>query len=276
MSTKKRARRMMMAMVAAGVSAAAVASVSIARAADDTDPATDGDPITYTDQQRPSSAGGDAEEVAQRVRNGLGNGSLVTDIAADQGPNGLAVKVSLKHNDDEVEEVWNADLALGAVAELARSEDARILFEAVSEASATGPSSDGKSTTTMLAVGAVQLGQSFASPDDEELTRRITEAASQYGLKVSELTILHPLDSAVRVVLTIPDETNPDWTIDELRAALVGKTPVVEGILIELNSPAGGSLLRSGVAYRTGSGGLSFARGQDDRFGAAHGGLPAE
>jgi hypothetical protein len=55
---------------------------------------------------------------------------------------------------------------------------------------------------------------------------------------------------------------------------LVGKSPDVEGILIELYDPDGQPLLQSGVAYRTGSGGLWFAPGQDERFGAIHGGMP--
>jgi len=54
----------------------------------------------------------------------------------------------------------------------------------------------------------------------------------------------------------------------------VGKSPVVEGLLIELDDSHGQPLLQSGVAYRTGEGGLWFAPGQDARFGAVHGGTP--
>jgi hypothetical protein len=71
-----------------------------------------------------------------------------------------------------------------------------------------------------------------------------------------------------------PEGATIDWTIDELRTDLVGESPDVEGVFIELGDSHGQPLLQSGVAYRTGEGGLWFAPGQDARFGAVHGGTP--
>ncbi|HUW78347.1 MAG TPA: hypothetical protein VMV52_06315 [Candidatus Nanopelagicaceae bacterium] len=126
--------------------------------------------------------------------------------------------------------------------------------------------------TTQATGGA---GQQFNSPSDDVLRSRIHDAAVKFGLKVRKLIILHPQDSAIWVSFTVPDNTKALWTIDQLRAAVEGSPRTVEGSLIQLYSPAGELLLSSGVTYRTGLGGLSFAPGQDERFGAVHG-YPAQ
>jgi hypothetical protein len=75
----------------------------------------------------------------------------------------------------------------------------------------------------------------------------------------------------VSVTFVVPDGATIDWTIDELRDAVAGRPTEVEGVLIELDDPGGQPLLQSGASYRDGLGGLWFAPGQDDRFGAQHG-----
>jgi hypothetical protein len=126
--------------------------------------------------------------------------------------------------------------------------------------------SHGEPTTKAVTRG----GQQFASPSDDLLRLRVHNAASKFGLEVRKLTILHPLDSAVSVSFTVPDNATVSWTIDQLRAAVEGSPRTLEGSLIKLYSTSGELLLSSGVAYRTGLGGLSFAAGQDERFHAVH------
>jgi hypothetical protein len=126
--------------------------------------------------------------------------------------------------------------------------------------------SHGEPTTKAVTRG----DQQFASPSDDVLRSRIHDAALKFGLEVRKLTILHPLDSAVSVSFTVPDNATVSWTIDQLRAAVEGSPRTLEGSLIKLYSTSGELLLSSGVAYRTGLGGLSFAAGQDERFHAVH------
>ncbi|MCW2786040.1 MAG: hypothetical protein JWP74_2557 [Marmoricola sp.] len=159
---------------------------------------------------------------------------------------------------------------MGAVAELMRTDEATFSDE-VASATATGPDKAGVTTETGLGIGAVSLGQVFDSPSDSALAARVRDVAQKFGLKVGALKILHPLSAAIDVTFVVPDDTPITWTIDQLRAALVGSSPDVEGALIELDSPSGAPLLRSGVAYRNGEGGLWFAHQQDSRFGAGHG-----
>lgn len=233
-----------------------------------------GDPVTYaggveTSPRAPLTSSDATERVAQ----GLEKQGQVAGLTATSTPSGLALAVTLTRNNDEVPDVWIAGLAVGAVAERMHTDQATV-NELIASATAVGPGKGGVPTTTNLGIGAVRLGQVFGSPSDPVLTAQVDNAAQRYGLKVADLQILHPLESALQVTLVVPDDANIDWTIDDLRAALVGESPVVEGVLIQLNDPNGKPLLLSGVAYRTGEGGLWFAPGQDSRFGAVHGGTP--
>ena len=206
---------------------------------------------------------------AALVMRALSDEPQLAGLSTTSTPSALEVTVSLTHNDDRVPDVWLAGLAVGAIAELAHSEQTAA-GNLISSATAIGPGKGGGLVTTHLGVGAVRLGQVFGSPSDSALTAHIADVAMRFGLKVADLRILHPLESALRVAFVVPNDVTIDWTIDQLRTALVGQPPDVEAVLIELDDPNGQPLLQSGVAYRTGEGGLWFAPGQDDRFGAVH------
>jgi hypothetical protein len=179
----------------------------------------------------------------------------------------------LTRNDDSVPDVWLADLAVGAVAERSHSDQA-VANDLVSSAIAVGPGKGGNQVISYLGIGAVRLGQVFGPPGDSALTAHVADVAERHGLTVADLQILHPLESALSVTFVVPDDAKIDWTIDALRTDLVGDSPDVEGVYIELDDARGQPLLQSGAAYRTGEGGLWFAPGQDARFGAVHGGTP--
>jgi hypothetical protein len=200
-------------------------------------------------------------------------GTNVQGLQASSSPAGLVVTVALTENNDSVPDVWLAGLAVGALAERMRTNQA-VISDEIASATAVGPGSSGAPVTSNVGPGAVSLGQVFGSPSDAVLTSRVNTVAQQFGLKVASLSILHPLESALRVTFIVPDSATIDWTLDQLRTALVGASPDVEGVLTELDNSAGQPLLVAGATYRTGEGGLWFAPGQDDRFGAIHGGPP--
>ena len=201
-------------------------------------------------------------------------GTNVQGLQASTSPAGLVVTVTLAKNNDAVPDVWLAGLAVGALGELMRTNQA-VINDEIASATAVGPGSSGAPVTSDVTPGAVSLGQVFDSPSDAVLTSQVNTVAQQFGLKVSSLSILHPLESALQVTFIVPDSATINWTLDQLRTALVGASPDVEGILIELDNSAGQPLLLAGGTYRTGQGGLWFAPGQDGRFGAIHGGAPA-
>ncbi len=236
-----------------------------------------GDPVTYAGGQSTPpaslSANAVASDAAARVMTDLSGELQLAGITSTSTPSGLQVVITLTRNDDRVPDVWLADLAVGAVAERSHADQA-VANDLVSSATAVGPGKGGDTVTTYLGVGAVRLGQVFGSPSDSALIAHVAEVAERHGLSVADLQILHPLESALRVTFAVPDGATIDWTIDELRTDLVGESPDVEGVFIELDDAHGQPLLQSGVAYRTGEGGLWFAPGQDSRFGAIHGGTP--
>lgn len=169
-----------------------------------------------------------------------------------------------------VESNWLGALAQGAVADLMRS-DAPTTQSVIGGGEVVGLNNSGHQVSNVLGSGYVAGGQQFASPRDDVLRAHVYAIASKFGLEVRTLTIVHPLDSAISVSFTVPDNTKVSWTIDELRTALEGSPKTLEGSFIQLYSTSGEWLLSAGVAYRIGLGGLSFAPGQDGRFGAVHG-----
>jgi len=259
--------------VTAGVAVAAVIAGSRAMSNND----HTGDPVTYAGGQSTPltslSANAVESDAAARVMKDLSGEPQLAGVTTESTPSGLQVVVTLTRNDDGVPDVWLADLAVGAVAERSHSDQA-VASDLVSSATAIGPGTGGETVTTYLGVGAVRLGQVFGSPSDSALIAHVAKVAERHGLSVADLQILHPLESALSVKFVVPDGATIDWTIDELRTDLVGESPDVEGVFIELDDSHGQPLLQSGAAYRTGGGGLWFAPGQDARFGAVHGGTP--
>jgi hypothetical protein len=236
-----------------------------------------GDPVAYAGRQSTPvatfGANAVASDAAGLVMKGLSGESQLVGLTTRSTPSGLQVVVTLTRNDERVPDVWLADLAVGAVAERSRSDQA-VANDLVSSATAVGPGKGGVPVTTTLGIGAVRLGQVFGSPSDSALIARVANVAERHGLSVADVRILHPLESALSVKLVVPHGATIDWTIDALRTDLVGESPDVEGVFIELDDADGQPLLQSGAAYRTGEGGVWFAPGQDARFGAVHGGTP--
>lgn len=171
-----------------------------------------------------------------------------------------------------LEATWLGALAQGALADLMRR-DEPTTQAVIGGGEVVGLDNSGQPVSRVLGTGFIAGGQQFASPSDDLLRSRIQDVASTFGLQVRKLAILHPLDSAISVSFTVPDNATVSWTMDQLRAEVEGTPRAVEGSLIELYSASGDLLLSSGGAYRTGLGVLSFAPGQDVRFGAMHGHL---
>jgi hypothetical protein len=78
-----------------------------------------GDPVTYAGvTQAPTGAPGSLDDAAGQVLRGVG-GTSVQGVQASSSPAGLVVTVALKENNDDVPDIWLADLAVGALGERA-------------------------------------------------------------------------------------------------------------------------------------------------------------
>lgn len=176
---------------------------------------------------------------------------------------------------DEIRLTWLGALAQGAIAELHHTTEVST-NEVVGGATInvnlpdrTVPLDGGR--------GYVSTGQTFAAQglSDDEIVRSVQQVLESYGLKALDIKVLHPLAPAILVRASIDDTVEPKWTVDELRDAIAGTPKTFEGVYLEIDDPKGNPLLASGTSYRTGLGGYWFSPGQDQRFGALHGGVPS-
>ncbi len=247
-------------------------------------PQPTGMPGNYSDGKYVTGPGLSSANAAGQVFTGL-LGTSVKGISVGGAPstNGMTdgitgtgapwLIVSVGDTDpNSTESHWLGALAQGAVADLMRS-NAPTTQAVVGGGQVVGLDKSGNQISVNLGSGSVAGGQQFVSPSDDVLQAHVYDVAAKFGLIVRTLKIVHPLDSAILVSFTVPDGATVSWTIDTLRVALERSPKTLEGSFIQLYSASGDLLLSAGVAYRSGLGDLSFAPGQDGRFGAVHGQL---
>ena len=225
-----------------------------------------------------------ADEASQQALGAVGDPSVtsatVIDAPADSGDSGQWLRVAVDSNDgDSVKQRWLAQLMQGAVDDLMRTNQATT-SDVLGGAQLVDRNQSGKTVVTPLGHGGVVGGQLFESPSDEALRQQCQSAAEKYGLKVDSVQILHPLESALAVAMTVPDGPLHSWTLGSLQGAIEGDGPArrhtgvipnVEGLYLELRSPSGRPLLKSSYAFRVPGGSAWTAPGQADRFGIQHG-----
>ncbi len=230
-----------------------------------------------------------ADEATQQALGALGAPSVtsatVIDAPADSGDSGQWLSVAVDSNDgdsndgDSVKQEWLAQLLQGAVEDLMRTNQTTT-SGVLDGAQLVDRNQSGKTVVTYLGHGGVVGGQVFESPSDEALRHQVQAAAEKYGLTVDSVEILHPLESALAVAMTVPDGPLHGWTLGSLEGAIegggpvrahTGVTPNVEGLYLELRSPTGRPLLKSSYAFRVPGGSAWTAPGQADRFGIQHG-----
>lgn len=201
-----------------------------------------------------------------------GMSAAVSGVTASRSAHGLGLHVHLVESNDDIPDVWAAGVAVGAIGELVRT-DQTALSQVVATAEASGPGRDGPATWTGVGLGAVALGEVFSSPSDDVLASRVQRVADQFGLAVPDVRLFHPLATALDVTFRETSGGKRGWTLDDLRRALVGSKPELEGVLIRVDSASGEPLAKSGIAYRTGEHGLWCSPhaeglcGDEDTFG---------
>lgn len=231
-----------------------------------------GEPNTFAPYVNSPGPGLPPDQAIAQVTDALNQFGVISASRIDP-PDGtagtpwLSVQVDSDLADDVLPD-WLALLTEGAVADLMHTDEATT-HDVIGGTELVDTDKSGQQLATPLGYGAVVAGQDFRSPSDAELADRVSQVAAQFGLGVSSVQVLHPLDSALEVTLTVP-EGDVNWTINQLQDSLQGDPRSIEGIYIELDSEAGDPLLRTSEAGRSGGGSLWFAPGQDERFGALH------
>jgi hypothetical protein len=289
MSTKARRIPRISHLVVAGVLLGAGAGVAGIAAAEGGWGSADPPPSASTETDKPlqfsvklqaTGPGLSSEEAVQRTLEALGDASIasaqVIPAPADSGDTGRWLSIDLAADQpSNTKEEWLAQLVRGAVDDQMRTDEVTT-NDVLSGAQLVTHPKSGDGETEPLGHGGVYAGQVFGSPTDEALREQVESTARTYGMNVISLDVLHPLESALVVRLTIPDGPPDGWNAESLENAIVGASspdfnPNVEGAYIELDSANGEPLLTESYAYRVAEGGLWVAPGQDDRFGINHG-----
>jgi hypothetical protein len=242
-------------------------------------PSGDEGPGSYAKESAVTGPGQSAGEAISQVLKGMSGtevrSATLMEAPADSVATGPWVSVRVDSDKgDDLYPVWLVGLVRGAVADRMR-DDEEITADVIGGGQVEDTDRSGAPVIVPLGTGSILGGQLFHSPSDEDLKVRAQAAATRFGLELLSVEVMHPLESAISVRFGLPEDAALTWTIDDLRAAVAGSPLSVEGVFIEIVSPSGKSLLRTGAAYRTGEGGLSFAPGQDERFGAVHGHVPS-
>jgi hypothetical protein len=237
-------------------------------------------PSQFSATRQDVGPGLSADQATQQVLGGLGDPSVVSATVGtpslSSGESGRWLTVTMDRSQgDAVEREWLAQLVQGAVEDLMRTHEATT-SQVLQGAELVTRDESGHRSVTDLGFGAVVGGQVFGCPSDDALRHQVAATAERYGLTVDSVEVLHPLESALVVTMTVPDGPLDGWTLESLQEAIEGGAgptfhPDVEGLYLELRSPSGAPLVKSGVALRIPGGGGWSAPGQDERFGISHG-----
>ena len=234
-----------------------------------------GKPIQFSASRQDVGPGLSADQATQQVLGGLGDPSVtsatVATPALSSGESGHWLTVTIDSDQaDGVKQSWLAQMVQGAVEDLMRTHEPTT-SQVLQGAKLVDRDGSGHRVVTDLGYGAVVGGQVFDSPSDAALRQQVATAAQKYGLTVDSIQVLHPLDSALAVTMTVPDGSLDGWGLDSLQNAIEGGTvPDVEGLYLELRSPSGQIIVKSSMAFRIPGGGGWSAQGQDGRFGINH------
>ncbi len=236
-----------------------------------------GTPDQISADREANGPGLSADAAIAQVLHGLGDSSVKSATLIQDPANGASSPTGASWLDiqidsdqgDSIKQVWLGLLVQGAVSDSMRTTQSTT-SEVLAGAQIVDHDRSGRQVITQLGHGSVVGGQVFNSPDDATLRDRVAQVAAKYGLTVRSVQVLHPLESALAVTFTVPDGS-VDWTIGDLKQEIEDDPQSIEGSYIELDDPSGRPLLRGAGAARIPGGGLWFARGQDERFGAVHG-----
>jgi len=153
------------------------------------------------------------------------------------------------------EALWQAELLVGALAELAGSH--RSLQRDIGTIDVSAQLPDGKVFPDVGgSIGGVARGQHFAGATytDAEVRHSVERRASALGLTVDSVAVFRALGAAPAVVVTAPNIRAATTNHDLLENKLFGSTPLYEGYFLEIRGKDGKPHVWRGFSALTATG----------------------
>jgi hypothetical protein len=170
---------------------------------------------------------------------------------------------------------WEAALAQGSIAEQISGDEVCDLAHVIRGSSVKLELPDGSTRFLGGGAGDISPDQLFAdqasNSTDEEIVQQVEDALGRYPLTTDGVDVLHPLGAAVAVVATVEQANDIKGQYEAIRSSVLGDPLRFEGLYLEIDTPDGEPLVRSGTSYRSGAGMVWFAPGMDEVLGIAHG-----
>ena len=162
----------------------------------------------------------------------------------------IAIRAPSIGDGGDVRALWEADLVLGAVADLAGTAPSNL--ENASGASVAKSLSAGGIATELVPIGAVANRQAFSNEPSSAIIARVRDVAATFGLEVVDVQVLRAYQAAPLVVLRARDRSVLG-ELAEIAKALFGVPPLYEGHYLEVQDSAGKPLVRLAAAFRVGA-----------------------
>ena len=173
----------------------------------------------------------------------------------------------------QMEGDWEAALLVGAVADRTTADGH--MASVIKAYVVDHTDSDGTTTPGLWQPtnDSIVGGQKFEPPgDDREIERTVTETLAGYGMAPVSIDVLHPLDTAVKVIATIDSADAMNGRLGELQTVLTGTPAQYEGVYLEVRLPDSSPIAVLATSFRTGRGSQWVRPDLEDSLGGpAHG-----
>lgn len=193
--------------------------------------------------------------IALRESPGLDRGHIKSLVLDTKGEQGAVLRIIVEANSaselDVIEAQWEAELALGAVAETSPSSEAAMNAVIRTMSVAIVDLNGRLISSADRPVGQMALGQHFSGAPSRDV---VEKSLSELGIGVASYETIKNIDEVLQVEATIADPSVLKGRLEEVASAVYGNPASVESFLFDLSDSSGNVVVRFAVNFRTGMG----------------------
>jgi hypothetical protein len=224
-------------------------------------PTLAGDRVAYV-STRSTAAEQTPEEALTQTLAGLSDvihsAVLVTPASDATDPTGMSLDITVAADGralvQGLEGDWEAALLLGAVADRT-TRDGHMASEIKGWTVEHVPAGETDESLWEPTNNSMVPHQKFLPPgDDAEIKRTVDDALARYNLEALSVDVLHPLDTAIKVIAIIDSPEAMNGQLSQLQTELTGTPIQYEGVYLEVRLPDNSPIAVLASAFRDGSG----------------------